>query len=1299
MRKRKRISGVCMTLLIVFCFMASASAGVSAKQFLPEPGSPAFAPAFPSLDEAKRAGNVLNNRIAAEGIILMKNESGALPLAAAERRVTVFAKTVSNGSSGATSEETTILTGGGGSGSGAPVNEITFLEAMEDAGFAVNTNTAQSACVNYSDVAFIIIARKGSESGDQKIAANGDHPLDPDSTELGHLQSALEMQDAQGGPLFKKIILLLSLGNVFEIKQYVDNERVQAVLYIGYTGSQGIVALPGILTGEVNPSGRTVDVWPAELEQDPSWFNVLTNTHFTNGTTQNVGIGPGSTGALAGSIRSLDYEEGIYSGYKWYETAATIEGYYNTDSEYKSEFAVDPDDPYYNRYNGVIYPFGYGLSYTSFSWTLGEPSFKGVITEARAGDRITLPVTVKNTGDTAGKDVVQAYVRAPYDETDAPVEKSDSSMIAFTKTKLLLPGEEQTVTLAFDVSDLASFDWDDRNVNGFKGYELEPGTYEVLVRPNSHEDVPNGEAAVKCSVGYTVLNEAAGGDGYTGGIQYSRDGFNEPLNYNKGHGEKTAEAVFSQNDKFNTARVGTMDGTNKITLADAVYTTRSDWKLPSPTINDPGDPNDAAELTYSQQAVDMIFSQVYYGAVNDLPTDPWYKTEADIPGYGTAGSVQGGWKQAPKGSDPNRECDIQLKDMAGIPLSDPLWVEFMNQLTWAEMTNLLTQCFYKTPAMPAIGKPVTYDVDGPAQLRDRRNTGKYGTFWCSSTLISSTYNVELCEEQGRHIGMEGMLITDSSGNVVNGWYGPGLNAHRSPFGGRNFEYYSQDGVQGGIIGGAVCKGATEMGMHIYGKHYVVNDQDTARNNSGGISVWCNEQALRENYLRHFEYAIEYGNMNGMMNSHGKLGLYATQNNFYLNSAIPRNEWGFEGVHVTDLVDGAPVAAGRTQMTNADLLIRGGSTFLGNLANQRRGEEPFFDGRILDGYYDAAANKLLVPASLEVKDWVLTGNVTDPSADPSGTAYSATVTPGAFTLSSPTQWYWIRTTAMNALFVAANSGQMISVDGADVAGAYVAVHYNDGVTPDETYMVSRGKAIAAPDKEPVIPQGKRFGGWFTNEECSEPMDFSKPVTGYTALYAFIADADRFAAHYDLNYTGAPSPGTIVIKKDEHAAAPPYTPYRQGYKFDGWYLDPDCDEPAEFINIPMVSDITFYAKWTPVKTYTVTFNRNYEWVFGETFAIVNEGAALGEPLFTPVRKGFVFGGWYRDSYCNSPAEFSDIITKDIVLYAKWTPAESASPSEPGGCSSSLASFGGGAAVIAALAAFAVIASKKSKKDRCG
>lgn len=1291
MVKKKGTIGIVILALIVFCFTVGMAAGSLPGRRVAAAENARFAPEYASLNDAKRAGNALNEQISAEGMVLMKNVSGALPLKETERKVSVFGAASAN-----------MIDGGTGSGRGVLFEPVTLIEAMEAEGFrpnptlrgmyetfnsqteiAVNDTNYSAAVENsyagYADAAFIVVTRPGHEGSDLETGGpGGTHELEMTAEEKALFDHVKSRRNADGTDLFKKIVVLLNVGNVFEVQPYVDDARVQAVLYVGYGGSTGIAAAPRILTGAVNPSGRTVDVWPADLTMEPTWGNFGTNKQ-TGGTTSNTGIGPDGK-PLASAVRSLDYEEGIYVGYRWYETAATIEGYYPTDAAVQSP--LQPHDPYFNRTNGVVFPFGHGLSYTTFAWTAGTPSFAGEIKPADAGTRVTLPVTVKNTGTRAGKDVVQVYVRAPYGE-NAPIEKGDVSLISFAKTNLLAPDEEQTVNIEFDISDLASFDWNDANGNGFKGYELEPGEYGILLRTNSHTDKNDG-AAVTFTVG-------------ADGIKYDKDGIDDPLNYNKGFGEETAKAVFSDENTYNTARVGKInaagDHINATAAGDAKYVSRKNWYLPAPPT--------AEELAYSEAAIKEVFSHIYYGACYDKPTDPWYKTEADIPGYGVTEAVAGGWKQAPMGSDPDRVCEIQLKDMTGVPLDDPKWVEFMNQMTWSEMTFLLVNSYYSTPPIKSIGKPYTFDVDGPAQIRNSHNGNGAGTYWSCATLISCTYNTELCYEQGRQIGMEGMLIGFKADGYdkayVNGWYGPGLNTHRTAFGGRNFEYYSQDGVQGGMIGGAVIGGAVSQGMHVYGKHFVVNDQDTDRKANGGVSVWCNEQALREIYLRQFEYAIEYGKMNGTMNSHGRLGLYGTQNNFYLNNIVTRREWGFEGVSVTDLVDNVPVANGRTTVSNADTLIRCGSTFLGNLANQTRGEELWFDGRILDGYYDAATNRVIVPESLTVSDWKC-NNPT--AANTQNTSYTAAnVTAGAFTLGSPTQWYWVRSTAQSALYLAANTNQMQAIAGSKLVGAYVSVHYNDGVTPDGGFIVDKGEKIEAL-AAPVVPEGKRFAGWFTNEACTEPADFTKAIDAYTGLYALIVDSNQYSATFDLNFAGAPAPGKIMVNKEESVTPPPYEPERAGYRFGGWYLDADCDYPAALGELAMNDDMTFYAKWIPLGSYEVRFDLNYDGVFGERTFVVPENGTLSAPTFTPTRTGYEFGGWFRDPYCNAPVDYDAAVTADMTLYAKWTRAAEKTPITDDGPDYAVAFFvtlGVACGLLVLGVAFAVVKKVLKKKKQ--
>lgn len=1231
----------------------------NAKQLLPDGENPLYATAYNSLKEARLAGNELNNRIADEGMVLMKNEDAALPLSTGEKNVTFFGQRSVN-----------IQTGGSGSGEGVvdATEVVTLIQAMKNYGFNVNptmenfykskpngdgqpeiaiseyTAEVESSYSDYGDVAFIIVSRRGREGSDMPMGSGGDSKHDLEMTDE---ENAL-LEYVTSRPEFKKIVFLVNTGNVIEMSQYIDNPKVDAVIYTGYTGTNGISALPRILTGEVNPSGHTVDVWPANFRQDPTWFNFSYNTQ-AGGTTINEGTGPdGKPLTDVGIVRSMDYEENVYYGYKWYETAAIIPGYYNTEEQYKDP--AHPDDAYYNRYNGVIYPFGYGLSYTTFEWEVGELSLAEEITEAHAANEVTVDVTVTNTGDVAGKELVQIYLRAPYDDLKG-IEKSDVSLLAFQKTDVIQPGKSQTVTLKFNVRDLAHFDWNDINGNEFKGYEIEPGEYELLFRTDSHTDKNENDSR--------FLNVCADG------VKYSEDGIDNPLNYNMGYGTETAKPWFSMDNEYNVSRVGTIGNGERVNTSaegDAKYITRRAWRTPD--VTKAGDP----ELQFSDKAVDVIFSQIYYASALDREDDPWYKTAEDIPGYGQT-NVPGGWKQAPAGT--SSKAAIQLNEMAGVPIDDPKWVEFMNQLTWKEMTMLVSRHAYMSYGVSRIGKPQSIEADGPAQLE---RGGKAGTFWCSPTVIASTYNLELAYKVGRQVGDESFLTQFTA------WYAPGVNIHRGPFGGRNFEYYSQDGLHSGMFAAAVVNGATSKGLQVYVKHFAVNDMDTDRNTNGGISMWITEQAMRETYLKPFEYAVKYGNATGMMSTHGKVGLYATQNNYYLLNQVPQNEWGFQGNLITDLVGSAPVNEGRSAATTGDMLIRSGNMYLGNPNHENVEANRTCNGRVIEGYYDAAQNKVFVPETFTITNWVGSYN-----SNPNAGSYTATVQAGAFTMESPTQWYWLRTTCQRFLFSTANSNAMALVSGSYSIGKYVGIHFNDGVTDDVEMVVKSGTVIEKP-QDPVVGVRERFAGWYTDVACTVPADFSQPITSATHFYALITESDAYYVTYNLNYDGAPTSENIVVGKGQAVTLPPYEPHRNGFTFTGWYADAECNTAVDLRTEVANEDKIYYAGWLAVPTYTVTFDLNYEGIHFPVVENVEIGLSVSEPAFNPTREGYRFDGWYRDSRCTAKYDFSSAVTQDTTLYAKWTQVKFVTDDEnnDGGCSGYL----GNTLIPVAVIAFALI-----------
>lgn len=917
-----------------------------------------------SFEEHTKFASAVNTRLAEESYILMKNKDSMLPFGSAVRNVSVFGTRSDN-----------LQYGGSGSGSSNSAGAKTIRDSLEAVGYNMNTKLvdmyasvsdtveqpvdwlkpAEDSYKLYGDAAIIILSRSGSEFNDSALHNVAGHQDASD-----HI---LMLQDNERALInhvserFGKVVVVLNTPNPMEVAEIEDNENVQGILWMGLPGMDGAMALGKILKGEINPSGRTVDMWAANQKKDPVWYNLSSNSqhNLVDGkyTPLNYVHGPDGetyTTSFNKQYVTLDYEEGIYMGYKWYETAAA-DGVLDKIPGYEADKATIPadknGDTYYNRSTGVIYPFGFGLSYTTFQWDI----VKSNAGQLKKDGKIEISVKVTNTGDVAGMDVVQLYSTPQYYK--GGIEKAAANLIAFDKTHVLDPGKSEIVKFSVSAQDLASFDYNDANENGFYGYELEAGKIDVTLRKNSHEVV--GEA-LTYTVPQATTNAAKVGktgfifdtDSLTGNpisLQFSDDGEENAWQYNTSRDERVTKTTLE-------------------------YMSRADFikTFPDvPTIDD---------LTYTQQALDFLDSQAYKWSYMDQETDPWYKTDSDIPKT---------WTQA--GEDDvaarvNGKTKIQLVDMIGVDINDPKWVEFVNQLTYAEMVELCASGRFSTIAMDSIGKPATIDNDGPTQLKGGNKNGGQGYAFVAPVCVASTWDTELAELQGQVYGNDSLYIGTS------GWYGPALNTHRHPLSGRNFEYYSQDGLQGGKIAASVIRGATSKGVHVYMKHCFANDQEWGRDVSGGLITWFSEQSAREIYLKQFEICFKEGNANGVMCAFNRYGLMPSFD-YRLHNDIFREEYGYNGFSVTDMY-----SIGYCEAGPGNTLVRCGIIPLGSVANERP-----ISGRGIDGVWDDAKQAVMVAANAEE------------------------VEAGVNSMKSATQWYAVRTTATKILYTVANSNAM------------------------------------------------------------------------------------------------------------------------------------------------------------------------------------------------------------------------------------------------------------------------------------
>lgn len=788
--------------------------------------------------EAFANAQEVNLKLAEEGFVLLKNENAALPMNKGAR-ISVFSKNSVN-----------LSYGGSGSGGFDTSNNKNLYESLNDAGFVTNptlkrfyessqsgpvrtanssdldngdnqkiataetpqskyTDAVRNSYADYSDAALVVITRIGGEGFDlPRYQGDSEGAVSPDSHYLELDQNEIDLLTAVTDGTFRRVVVVFNTPSSFEATFLKDSayaafaDKIDAAVWIGFTGSNGITALGEILNGDVNPSGRLVDTWAADFTKNPSFVNFGT------------GCLPDTTDKYDGGMYySVDYEEGIYVGYRYYETRGETDG-----------------EDWYNA--NVVYPFGYGLSYTTFDWTVGDAS----ASEIELGTTITVPVTVKNTGSVAGKDVVQLYASAPY--TLGGIEKAHKVLVGFAKTKLLQPGESETVTVSFDPYSAASYDYRDANSNGFSGYELEAGEYTLYVSRNAHES----EKAI-------ALNLAAD-------VQIGTD----PTTDSEVVNRYTDSEDFLDSDW----QLDTM-------------LSRADWEGTWPT------PQTAQQHAGTDRLYEEIRSEEHNNPTDfDSEEYPWFGEEPTLTLRDLLPSAEA------EGYEPVVSYD------------DERWEELMMGCDEEEMIALINNGAYHTLAMESVGLPATIHGDGPSGFTCFMSKEQVnGTCqYVSEPVMASTWNINLMNELGEAIGEEGTIGDKATGQPYSSIYAPGVNIHRSPFGGRCSEYFSEDPFISGMMGAAEVQGIQSRGVLPTVKHFVANEQETHRSIGGDLS-WLSEQALREIYLKPFEYTVKLGETRGIMTSFNRIGTRWTGGDYRLLTEILRNEWGFNGLVICD----------------------------------------------------------------------------------------------------------------------------------------------------------------------------------------------------------------------------------------------------------------------------------------------------------------------------------------------------------------------------------------------------------------
>ena len=817
-----------------------------------------FGPMFTVINLAMGGGSIteesmaeayeVNTELVGEGVTLLEN-NGALPLASGSNlNVFGWASTapvyggVGSGALNDQYEVTDLITGLKNAGLNVNEDLVNFYETYQAERPSVGmwaqdwtlpepnvnayTDELMSGAKEFSDTALVVISRPGGENADMPtdmvsvvdgswlerdaITGNsyfngvyddslnegndwdeGDHYLQLSNREEEMLQMVCDN--------FDKVIVLINTNNAMELG-FLKEYGVDAAVYAPCPGQNGFNAVGQVFTGEVNPSGKTVDTFVYDL------FNTPTVNNFGQFTYDNmdehaVVTTSFSTGEQSTALPSfVNYVEGIYVGYKFYETAA-------------AEGLIDYDST-------VVYPFGYGLSYTTFSQEMGP------ITESDG--TLSFDVTVTNTGSVAGKTVVEVYYNPPY--TNGGIEKASANLVAFDKTEILEPGASETVTISFKAEDMASYD-----TYGAAAYVLEAGDYIISINSDSH----------------TVLDSEV---------------YNVPstIVYSDGRStDKTAPTNQFENVEGDVTYLSRADGFANYAEATAA----------------------PASMSMSEEDKAAFLNNANYDPNN------YNNPDDQMP---TTGAKNG----------------LQLVDMRGVAYDDAQWDTFLDQLTVSEMSELIAMGGYQTAPLASIGKVQTYDCDGPASINNNF-TGQGSIGFAGTVLMASTWNTDTVYKFGSSIGR---MADDLD---VSGWYAPAMNIHRSAFSGRNFEYYSEDGVLSGKLAAQAVQGAEEHGVYAYIKHYALNDQETNRNSM--LCTWANEQSIREIYLKPFELSVKEGGADAVMSSFNYVGTeWAGASNALCNIVL-RDEWGFVGMVLTDYF-------GVYGYMDADQGIRNGTDF-------------------------------------------------------------------------------------------------------------------------------------------------------------------------------------------------------------------------------------------------------------------------------------------------------------------------------------------------------------------------------------
>lgn len=860
-----------------------------------------------TIAEAKAASDVVSEQVTDEGIVLLKN-NGILPLAPGAE-VTPFGWGYRNaaysGTGAAASTDDTMIIcedaiaqkltvntaaldlvanaqpvfPGAAEGTQPLDFDTNSLQAQMDAGESAKINEYDASIYDglsgATGTGIVVIKRCGSEGIDKRYEGYDDgtpHYLALTKNERQTIKAA---KDACGS-----VIVVLNSANPMELAPIMAGEcEADAILWVGTAGSRGFASLAKILVGEVNPSGRLTDIYATDFTADPTYKN-FGRFNYSNTQISVVDLMSLFRGGEATSTQEprhfVEYQEGVYEGYRYYETAALVHPSF-TYGELDGQGGVKTP-------GAVAYPFGYGLSYTTFD--------KAISSMDDSGEKIVLKVSVTNSGTVAGKDVVQVYFSAPYTDLDQAdgIEKPACVLAAFAKTDLVAPGASQELELSFAKEDMASYDYRRENSDGTVGcYVLEAGAYAVELRENSHEVIDSRSVQITSTTYFDAANPRQ--SEVDGQSVHDESGAPTGVTFD-------GSPVIAASNQFQTLN-DYMDTPGVTKLS------RADWAGTQP----------AGYADRTKDAPDMALEEFDWFDNFDPQSDS------------KLGNVQGSQVFAAEAPTSRAQNGLSLIDLRGVEYNDDRWGLLLDQIDWdgerENISTLLFQAAYQTKEINSVSKPATTDADGAMGW-----SSEGASSWAAANLQAATWNVSLMRELGRHIGEEALQLK------LTGWYAPAVNIHRSPFSGRVYEYYSEDPVVSGMIAAGAIAGAADKGCISYLKHFALNDQETDRSNY--IATWATEQAVREVYLKAFEVAVknaktevayisdDQGTVShrtvrattGIMSSQNSIGGIMGFCHRGLQAGVLRGEWGFSGAVVTDLFTGAPAK-------DRDLMLRAG----------------------------------------------------------------------------------------------------------------------------------------------------------------------------------------------------------------------------------------------------------------------------------------------------------------------------------------------------------------------------------------